>query len=196
MLEALYTGRSYEEGIQFGTSMTSTHNQTFNSVRPNQTGMNSKLNITEVIEEHIPDFPTHHALKLCMLGKAQSGKKTQSQQIIDEYGLTSFNMADILKEAFNYVNPNANKEEVADHKAKGKGKGSVEVHSTDIFSGLDATKYKETATALLKQFQITTGNETIPGKDTDILSFISDDALLVNLFLQKLKLTFHESDKS
>tara|TARA_B110001450_G_C17653156_1_gene494122 strand:- start:1784 stop:1897 length:114 start_codon:yes stop_codon:yes gene_type:complete len=26
--------------------------------------------------EFVPDFPVHHTLKLCVLGKAYSGKKT------------------------------------------------------------------------------------------------------------------------
>jgi len=37
---------------------------------------NSKAEMT--IGEFKTDFPTHHSLKLCMLGKAYSGKKTQA----------------------------------------------------------------------------------------------------------------------
>lgn len=44
---------------------------------------------------------------------------------------------------------------------------------------------------------MTTGNkDTIPGKSVDIVSLINDDALLVNLFIQKLKFSFDEKDKS
>jgi len=44
---------------------------------------------------------------------------------------------------------------------------------------------------ILKQVQLTTGNEdAIPGKDVDILQMVSDDNLLVQLFIQKLKLTY------
>jgi len=38
---------------------------------------------------------------------------------------------------------------------------------------------------------LTTGDkDQIPGKDVDLLQLISDDSLLAQLFIQKLKLTF------
>lgn len=44
---------------------------------------------------------------------------------------------------------------------------------------------------ILKQVQLTTGIEDVlPGKDVDILQLVSDDGLLVQLFAQKLKLTY------
>ena len=112
--------------------------------------------------------------------------------------MTCFNMGDIVREALQYVNPTAAKEEVADPKAKGKGKGSTPADQVaDIFAGHDTTKYKELANQILKQIQMTTGNQdSIPGKNADIISLVSDDALLVGLFLQKLKFTFSESGKS
>jgi hypothetical protein len=56
-------------------------------------------------------------------------------------------MSEILREALTYVDPNANKEEVADPKAKGKKPADEKV---DSFAGLDTTVYKEIATALLQ----------------------------------------------
>lgn len=41
----------------------------------NQTGM-SRANLEVVHEEHLAEFPTYHAIKLCLIGKAYSGKKT------------------------------------------------------------------------------------------------------------------------
>lgn len=96
--------------------------------------------------------------------------------------ITLFNMNEILREALVYVDPNSQKEEVVDPKAKGKGKGAPEA-PVDIFAGKDTTKYKEVAAALLKQVQLTTGNETaLPDKKTDLLQLVSDDDLLVQLF--------------
>jgi hypothetical protein len=42
-----------------------------------------------------------------------------------------------------------------------------------------------------------TGNkDTLPTKDTDLISLISDDGLLAQLFCQKLKLNFTEKEKT
>ena len=56
-----------------------------------------------------PEFPTHHSLKLCILGKAFSGKKTQAKFISEKFGgkVTIFDMSEILREALAYVDPNA-----------------------------------------------------------------------------------------
>ena len=110
-------------------------------------------------------------------------------------------MNEIVREALIYVNPHgAVKEEVVDTKdKKGKAvaKGTPADQVADIFSGHDSTKYKEIANQILKYIQMTTGNkDSIPGKSVDIVSLINDDALLVNLFIQKLKFSFDEKDKS
>ena len=102
-----------------------------------------------------PDFPTYHPIKICIIGKASSGKKTQTQMLIDKFGadkLTLFNMNDIIREAFAYVDSalkSAKSDENADPKAK-KGKDKGEAPS-DIFAGKDTTKYKEISTILLSQ---------------------------------------------
>lgn len=96
----------------------------------------------------------------------------------------------MVKEALAYVDPNQAKEEPADPKAKG-GKGKAAEAPVDVFAGKDTTQYKEIATLILQQVQLTTGNEeALPGKDVDVLQLVSDDSLLVQLFIQKLKLTF------
>ena len=103
-------------------------------------------------------------------------------------------MSDILREALVYVDPNASKEEVPDPKAKGK-KPSDE--KPDPFAGQDTTVYKEIATALLEQIQIITNDkESLPGKDIDLISMVTDDSLLANLFCQKLKFTLLDKPKS
>jgi len=154
----------------------------------------SKLGLP--VEESGPDFPTHHSLKVCIQGKAFSGKKTQAKFISDQFGgkVTIFDMSDILREALAYVDPNANKEEIPDPKAKGKKPAD---EKPDPFAGQDTSAYKEIATALLEQIQATTNDkESLPGKDIDILSLVTDDSLLANLFCQKLKFTLPEKAKT
>lgn len=43
---------------------------------------------------------------------------------------------------------------------------------------------------------MTTGQEKVPSKDVDLVSLVSDDNLLINLFIQKLKLTFKDPPQS
>ena len=109
-----------------------------------------KAQVTEV-KPFKPDFPTYHSIKMCIIGKAYSGKKTQAQMIIDKIGadkVTLFNMNDIVREALLYVDPGQKVEEVVDPKAKGKGKPADT--PADIFAGKDSTQYREIATLLLE----------------------------------------------
>lgn len=163
-------------------------------------------NIDEVkkaIEQQMQQLPLWHTLKLCVIGKASSGKKTTAQMIKDEFGdqFTVFNMSDVLREALAYVQVEKKEENHVEttNKAapkKGGGKPAQEANVVDPFAGRDTAAYKEIATLLLKELQVSTGQEKLPGKETDLVSLIKDDNLLVNLFLQKLKLTFHHSPPS
>lgn len=147
---------------------------------------------------HVTDFPSYHPIKLCVLGRAYSGKSTQAKALQKALGdkVTLFDMGQVVKEALAYVDPNQAKEEQADPKAKG-GKGKAAEAPVDVFAGKDTTQYKEIATLILKQVQLTTGNEdALPGKDVDILQLVSDDGLLVQLFIQKLKLTYSNTGPS
>lgn len=157
---------------------------------------NSKLGKSEKpVASYKPEFPTYHSVKICVQGKAFSGKKTQAKLIAEQLGgLTVFDMSEILREALAFVDPNNQKEEVVDPKAKGKKPAEEKIN---IFAGLDTTQYKEIGIAILEQIQSVTGNkETLPGKDIDLISLVSDDGLLAQLFCQKLKLTFTEKEKT
>ena len=50
-------------------------------------------------------IPNWHTLKLSMMGKAYSGKKTQIQMIKDQYGdkIHTFSMDEIIREALSFV---------------------------------------------------------------------------------------------
>lgn len=141
-----------------------------------------------------PSLPLWHTLKLCLIGKAYSGKKSVAALIKDEFGdhITIFNMDEIVREALNYVSDK--KEEVPDPKAKGK-KGN-EPAQVDPYAGLDTTNYKLIATDLLKHVYVQTGQEKVPGKDVNIVSLIKNDQQLVNLFIEKLRLTFNQPPAS
>jgi len=89
-------------------------------------------------------LPNHLSFKLAILGRAQSGKKTLSEQISKKLGanIKIFCLDKILVEAVNYVAPKPEKEEVVvDPKAKGKGKAPAvnESENKDIFEGKDVT---------------------------------------------------------
>ena len=92
-------------------------------------------------------------------------------------------MSKIVREALVYVDPSQAKDEQVDPKAKG-GKGKAAEAPVDVFAGKDTSQYKEIGNLILKQVQLTTGIEdAIPGKDVDILQLVSDDSLLVQLFI-------------
>ena len=136
------------------------------------------------------EFPSHHPVKLCLIGSAFSGKKSLAQSIKGKYGetITVFDMNEVIREALNYVDPSKQNNEPVDPKAK-----KPKDEPVDAFAGKDTKKYKEIAEALLKQINITTGSEGIPAATVDLVDLITDEDALCNLFGQKLKLTYAES---
>jgi len=194
-IEQIYDPKVTDDHLGFTTmqrSNISMSNPNLNiTVRSNQNSKQFGASVADEVEPEKPksEVPDYHSLKLCLMGKAQSGKKTQAQLLTEEYGdkLTIFNMEEIIREALSYVDPGA-KEEAADPKAKGKGKPADA--PSDAFAGLDTEQYKEIASNLLKQVQVATGAESVPGKHQSLLSLVSDDMLLVQLFIEKLKLTY------
>lgn len=103
-----------------------------------------------IAQIHQPKFPTYHSIKLCLIGKAHSGKKTQAKMIVDNLGAEKvqiFDMGEIIREAVAYIDPNKQTEEVVDPKAKGKGKAPEA--PVDPFAGKDTTLYKEIGTLIL-----------------------------------------------
>jgi dephospho-CoA kinase len=67
-----------------------------------------------------------------LIGGKFAGKKTVAQSLAEEFGLTVFNMDDVVREALNYVQPEK-KEEVIDPKAKAKGKPAQEAAPVELF---------------------------------------------------------------
>lgn len=129
-------------------------------------------------------------MKLCILGRSCAGKRTLAKQLQELYPkLKAFRMEELIKEVVEYVSPKP----VADAAAtqdKGKKapppKGKVEEAApVDPYAGLDTKEYKEIGHQIKKYL----GEGELPA-GTDMVSLIPDDKLLVNLFIQKLKLTF------
>lgn len=67
-----------------------------------------QLSPREAERAHKTAFPSYHSLKVCILGKAYSGKKTQAQLLMEKVGaqnLTLFDMGEIIREALVYIDP-------------------------------------------------------------------------------------------
>jgi hypothetical protein len=202
MINDLYTANDLPDlkSIINNTTGAFQPGSTLNVARASSQMAASKMDV--IAEEEHTDrrkdapIPDWHTFKLCLMGKAFSGKKTTAQMIKEHLGdqINLFVMEDIIREAFNYVNPEK-KEEVPDPKTKGKGKAQDPVN-VDIFSGQDVETYKDLANTLLKQVHVSIGSEKLPGKDISLLSVINDDILLINLLIEKIKLSFKEPPSS
>ena len=102
-------------------------------------------------------------------------------------------MDDLIKEVIDYINPKPVADPAAADKAKKAppAKGKVEEAAPqDPYAGLDTKEYKEIGHQI-KKF-IGEGGD-LP---TDLTGLVTDDYLLVNLFIQKLKLTFQPDNRS
>jgi hypothetical protein len=58
-----------------------------------------KINFPEEKEKTPPKVPNHLSLKVCVVGRAFSGKKTQSEKLKKEFGLNLYSMEDLVHEA-------------------------------------------------------------------------------------------------
>lgn len=134
-------------------------------------------------------IPKDLGLQMCLLGRAFSGKKTVAQMLASHFKqgnneIKIFNMNDLIKEVFDYVTPKKVDETAVDPKAKGKKGAKQDDVPTDPYEGKDSTAIKSIG-LMVKAFF----GEELPTK-CDLVSRISDDQLLVRLFLAKLKLSF------
>ena len=95
-------------------------------------------------------------------------------------------MEDMVKEVLDYINPKPVVEAPVDKGKKPPPKGKVEeVQPVDQYAGMDTKEYKEIG----QQIKRLMGDDVQTG-NRDLVSMITDDSLLVRLFIQKLKLTF------
>ncbi len=108
-------------------------------------------------------------------------------KLAEEFNLKIFRMDEMIKEVVDYVSPK--QQEVPDPKAKApaKGKKGAEEVPTDPYEGLDTTEYKEIGQQIKKFF----GDGELPAM-YDLVGSVTDDSLLVRLFIAKLKLVYNK----
>ena len=53
-----------------------------------------------------PKNPHYLNLKLCLVGYAFAGKKSQAQRLQNDYGLKAMNMSDLIEEALDFYEKN------------------------------------------------------------------------------------------
>ena len=131
-------------------------------------------------------------IKVAILGRAFAGKKTIGAQLVAKYGdqnLKLFNMNDIIKEALDYITPKKVDEVAQAAAAKGKKGKQEEVVPVDIFEGKHPGEYKKLAMEMKTKFFENYEGDNLPQK-VDLPNLVFDDQLLVNLFIERLKLEY------
>lgn len=141
------------------------------------------------------EVPNDFVLRLAILGRAFSGKKTVAKQIQDQYGgpqnVKIWNMDDIIIEAIEYVTPKKVDEVAAAEASKKaparKGK-QEEIVPVDIFEGRDTTEYKRIANSIKQMYFPEFEGEWVT--KIDLSNLIVDDAVLIELFAERLRLEY------
>lgn len=133
-------------------------------------------------------IPSGLQLKLSILGRAFSGKRTIAkmlQEKVGEKSVTIFDMDVIIAEALEYVTPKKVDEATLEAKAKqekGKkpaGKSTIEETTimTDKYEGRNAEEYKSIAQSIKHQFFSDFEGELTQKRD--LVTLVPDDNLLV-----------------
>lgn len=165
--------------------------------------------LTEEIKEAIDEgdeedgftgsIPSELPLKLAILGRPFSGKKTVAQMLVDKFGgdknIKLFNMDDIIKEALDYITPKKVDEAALEAQKKAK-KGKVEeVVNVDVFEGKHPREYKKIATEMKSKYFADYEGDNLQ-QQIDLPNLVFDDQMLVNLFIERLKLEYEGQDLS
>ena len=153
-------------------------------------------NYEEKVEIKVPsDLP----LKLAILGRAFAGKNTVAKQLQEKYGgekqVCIFKMDDIIKEALDYITPKKVDEAALEAAKKAKKGKQEDLAPVDPFEGKHSDDYKQIATEMKNQFFSDYEGDNLPQK-VDLANLVFDDQLLVNLFIERLKLEYEGVDLS
>ena len=107
-------------------------------------------------EGQIGRIPSELPLKLAVLGRAFSGKKTIARQLQEKYGgdknIKLFNMDEIIKEALDYITPKKVDEAALEAAKKAKKGKQEEASSVDHFEGKHIDEYKKIATTIRQKY--------------------------------------------
>jgi len=145
ILEELYSHQ--DQALKTGRRMEIT-------ILDNHQGTHEEIKEVPDDEEdgYVGVIPSDLPLKLAILGRPFSGKKTISNMLVEKFGgeknIKVFNMDEIIKEALDYITPKKVDEAALEAQKKAK-KGKVEeVVNVDIFEGKHPKEYKKIATEL------------------------------------------------
>lgn len=142
-------------------------------------------------------IPSELPLKMAILGRAFSGKKTIASQLQEKYGgntnVKLFNMDEVIKEALDYITPKKVDEAALEAQKKQKKGKAEEVVNVDIFEGKNVGGYKKLATEIKEQFFKDYEGDNLP-QQVDLPNLVFDDQILVNLFIERLKLEYEGVD--
>ena len=98
-------------------------------------------------------------------------------------------MNDIIKEALDYITPKKVDEAALAAAAKSKKGKQEEVVPVDIFEGKHPGEDKKLAMEMKTKFFENYEGDNLPQK-VDLPNLVFDDQLLVNLFIERLKLEY------
>ncbi len=98
-------------------------------------------------------------------------------------------MDEIIKEALDYITPKKVDEAALEAAKKAKKGKQEEVVNVDIFEGKTVSEYKRIANQIKSQYFADYEGDNLP-QTHDLANLIFDDALLVNIFVERLKVEY------
>ena len=99
-------------------------------------------------ERRLNELSSELSIKMAILGRTMSGKKTIAKQIQEKYGqdnIKIFSMDTIIGEALEYITPKKVEEAAPDPKAKAKKGKAEETGPVDPFEGKNTEQFKSIA---------------------------------------------------
>jgi hypothetical protein len=143
-----------------------------------------QLNFNARANQKRPQMPQYLNLKLCFIGYAFAGKKTQAKMLQDTYGLQTYQMSDLVSEAVNFYESNPNP---IDFTKKEPVEEAIENLSED--SEIDEGYTPESVQEDLRQVGEKIANLLKEGQEIP-------DEVYVQLYITKLRLTYPHKSKS
>jgi len=98
-------------------------------------------------------------------------------------------MDEVIKEALDYITPKKVDEAALEAAKKGKKGKAEEVVNVDAFEGKQVDDYKKLANEMKEQFFRDYEGDNLP-QQIDLTNLVFDDQILVNLFIERLKLEY------